>query len=247
MSTEATQAEQAKEQTTEQDVAVEAITAFKGFDQNWQCRGFQFSIGQTYTHEGRVKACESGFHSCEYPLDVFSYYVPADSRYAEVKASGDICKHADDSKIASRTVAISAEIGIPGIVKAAISYVTSRCTPAKAEHATGDRSASSATGDRSASSATGYQSASSATGDRSASEIKPNEDGIPQHAVAIATGIEGRARDPAGSAIVLCYRNDDGEMIHIRASKAGENGIAPDTWYSLNSDGDFVKAEGGAQ
>ena len=44
-------------------------------------------------------------------------------------------------------------------------------------------------------------------------------------------------------AIVLVYRNDDGEIIHIRASKVGENGIKPDVWYELDEDGRFVKAE----
>jgi len=42
---------------------------------------------------------------------------------------------------------------------------------------------------------------------------------------------------------VLCYRNDNGELIHVRASKVGENGIKPDTFYMLNEDGEFVEAE----
>ncbi|MFZ2974951.1 MAG: hypothetical protein WA049_20170, partial [Ferribacterium limneticum] len=119
-----------------------------------------------------------------------------------------------------------------------------------ASSATGDGSASSATGDSSASSATGYGSASSATGDRSASmangwsstsEITPSPEYKQLHAVAAAFGVESRARAPEGSAIVLCYRNNKGHLIHIRASKVGDNGIKPMVWYSLDKSGEFVE------
>ena len=62
--------------------------------------------------------------------------------------------------------------------------------------------------------------------------------------VAASLGIQGRARAAAGGAIVLCYRDEnDGRLIHIRASKVGENGIKPDTWYALDAQGEFVEPE----
>ncbi|ELN2739713.1 hypothetical protein RZA61_005236, partial [Pluralibacter gergoviae] len=81
------------------------------------------------------------------------------------------------------------------------------------------------------------QSAASNTGDYSAAEVSGS------HSVAAAFGIESKARASASSAIVLCYRDEDGELIHIRASKVGENGIKPDTWYTLNADGLFEEVE----
>lgn len=49
------------------------IHAIKGFDANLQCRGFQFEIGGTYTHEGKVRAYEAGFHAITgHPLAVFN-------------------------------------------------------------------------------------------------------------------------------------------------------------------------------
>jgi len=145
------------------------ITAIKGFNPDWTCRGFQFEVGKTYRHEGKVAACESGFHSIEgHPFEVFHYYAPGLSRYAEVEASGEIARHDDDSKIASAQITIKAELHIPDLVARAVKWVFDRALPAEGSSATGDRSAASATGFQSAASATGFQSAASATGDRSA-------------------------------------------------------------------------------
>ncbi|EAR0448366.1 hypothetical protein EA552_20405, partial [Salmonella enterica subsp. enterica serovar Minnesota] len=72
---------------------------------------------------------------------------------------------------------------------------------------------------------------------RSAAEVSGSQ------SVAASLGIEGKARASEGGAIVLCYRDEDGELIHIRASKVGENGIMPDGWYQLDEDGEFVECE----
>lgn len=64
------------------------ITGFKGFNRDMTCRGFQFEEGKAYTHEGEVKACNTGFHFCENPIDVFNYYDPAVSVLRTVTGSG---------------------------------------------------------------------------------------------------------------------------------------------------------------
>ncbi|MBL4565653.1 hypothetical protein JK140_19215, partial [Citrobacter koseri] len=63
------------------------------------------------------------------------------------------------------------------------------------------------------------------------------------HSVAVSLGIEGKARASENGAIVLCYRDEDGELIHIRASKVGENGIKAGKWYQLSADNEFVEVE----
>ena len=103
------------------------VVAFKGFDAEFKCRGYQFEVGKTYEHDGKVIACESGFHSCENPLDVLSYYSLCDSKFAVVEVSGELSRHDGDSKIASARLHIKAELSLPEFVKAAVAYVIAAC------------------------------------------------------------------------------------------------------------------------
>ncbi|EEU4849592.1 hypothetical protein HBD74_000587 [Salmonella enterica] len=224
------------------------IVTFKGFNKDLTCRDFQFEIGKTFHHDGKVEACGSGFHACECPFDVFSYYPPAESRYAETISFGITDREeGGDTKIASASITIKAELTLPQFIQRGIEWIWSKIDKSveqqimsgyrSAATNTGNQSAATNTGDRSAATNTGYQSAATNTGDRSAAEVSGSQ------SVAASLGIEGKARASEGGAIVLCYRDEDGELIHIRASKVGENGIMPDTWYQLDEDGEFVECE----
>ncbi|MDK1331565.1 hypothetical protein QMT07_12195 [Cronobacter sakazakii] len=223
------------------------IVTFKGFNKDLQCRDYQFEIGKTFHHEGKVEVCGSGFHACESPFDVFGYYPPADSRYAETISFGVIDREEDgDTKIASASITIKAELTLPQFIQRGIEWIWSKIDKSleqqimngyqSAATNTGYQSAATNTGYQSAATNTGYQSAATNTGYQSAAEVSGSQ------SVAASFGIEGKARASEGGAIVVCYRDEDGELIHIRASKVGENGINPDTWYQLNEDGEFVEA-----
>ncbi|ELZ0956149.1 hypothetical protein SSM81_004663 [Salmonella enterica] len=305
------------------------IVTFKGFNKDLKCRGFQFAIGETFHHDGKVEACGSGFHACECPFDVFSYYPPAESRYAETISFGITdSEEGGDTKIASSSITIKDELTLPQFIQRGIEWIWSKIDKSleqqimcgnrsaatntgyqsaatntgyqsaatntgyqsaatntgyqsaatntgdrsaatntgdrsaatntgdwsaatntgdrsaatntgdrSAATNTGDWSAATNTGDRSAATNTGYQSAATNTGYQSAAEVSGSQ------SVAASLGIEGKARASEGGAIVLCYRDEDGELIHIRASKVGENGIMPNTWYQLDKDGEFVECE----
>ena len=60
------------------------MKAYKGFNKDMTCRGFQFKEGETYI-EDKAELCRNGFHACERPLDIFAYYSPAESVYHEVE------------------------------------------------------------------------------------------------------------------------------------------------------------------
>ena len=203
---------------------------YKGMDKDMKCRGFQYEVGGEYETD-EAKACECGFHACEYPLDVFNYYPPAGSRFFEVEQSGSISKSDEDTKVASTKIKIGAELSIAGIVKAAVEYTKERCTQNEGDKATGYQGAASATGTQGAASATDDRGAASATGKASA---------------AMACGIEGKAMGSLGCALFLVERGEcDGETYPIVAVKAaivdGEN-VKPGVWYTLR-DGELVEAE----
>ena len=204
------------------------MIAYKGTDLNGKCRGMQYEVGKEYTADGDVSCCQNGLHACEAPLDVFSYYPPASSRYFEIEASGDINHGGDDTKLAARTLKIKAEIGIPGIVKAQIEYVKKkigfdeairRANKEKENHATGERGAASATGNLGAASATGDLGAASATGYRGAASATGNR------GAASATGDLGAA-SATGNLGAASATGERGA-----ASATGEQGAASATGY----------------
>ena len=203
------------------------IVSYKGFNTDWTCRDYQFSVGQAYEHDGTVEACSSGFHACEHPLDVFGYYAPAESVFAEVRQSGAISRHSDDTKIASARITITAEIGLHDMIARAVKYVFDRAKWTKSTEATAEREAASATGTRGAASATGDSGAASATGDRGAASATG------EHSVAMACGYKGRAMASEGSALVLAERDINDEIIAVWAGIAGRDGIEPGVWYTL--------------
>ncbi|HHF3838588.1 TPA: hypothetical protein ACPOJV_002014, partial [Haemophilus influenzae] len=142
---------------------------------------------------------------------MLSYYSPAVSKFAVVKMSGETSKDSDDTKIASAKITIETEINLPEMIKKAVEWIKGKVDwdAAKVSN-TGDQSAATNTGDRSAATNTGDQSVAEVSGKQS---------------IAVALGWQSKAKASINGAIVCVYRNHDGELIHIKASKVGENNI----------------------
>ena len=214
------------------------IIAYKGFDENLKCRDYQYEIGKTFEHKGKVEVCESGFHACEYPLDVFGYYPPSNSRFAIVKMHGETSKGSDDTKIASAKITIETEIKLPEMINRAVDWIKNKINWSDDKTSnTGDWSAATNTGYQSAATNTGYQSVATNTGDWSAAEVSGCG------SIAIATGLNSKSKADNGGAIVCVYRDCNGDLMHIKASKVGENGIKANTWYTLDVNGEFIEVE----
>ena len=195
------------------------MIVYKGTDKDMKCRGFQFDLGKEYVEE-EAKLCDKGFHGCEYPLDVFAYYAPADSRFFVADLDGVTDEEAEgDSKRAGTKIKLRAEIGIAGIVKAAVEYIKEKAESSKNQ--------------------TGNWSAATNTGDCSAATV----DG--KASIAIVTGVDSKASGTIGCWLVLTERGgwngDTYPIKEVRAVKVDGEIIKPGVFYKLEN-GEVVEA-----
>ena len=246
----------------------EVVKSYKGFDKDLKCRDFQFEIGKEYEEE-TANCCNSGFHACENPLDVFKYYSPASSRFCEVEQSGDIDKTSDDSKAASTKIKIGAEIKLSAMIKAGVEFIfakknkkcssgdesTAATSGYKSTAATsGNWSTAATSGIESTAATSGYKSTAATSGDESTAATSGNWSTAAvtgKESVAIATGYKSKARASLGSAIVLCERGEwDGKkypLLGIKAAIIDGINLKADTFYLLKN-GEFVEEnEGGSE
>ena len=105
----------------------EKVIAYKGFNKDLTCRGFQYEIGKEY-EEKEVSVCERGFHACENPFDVLGFYGDIlNNRFCKVEQYGTIKK--DDNKQASSKIKVVAEIGFAGLFKAGVEWIKKITNP----------------------------------------------------------------------------------------------------------------------
>ena len=149
------------------------MKAYKGFNHDMTCRGFQYEEGKTY-EEDTAELCKKGFHACEAPLDVLTYYPPVDdsgnmSKYHVVELDEVSEKRSnDDTKRCAKKITIGAELNLFGLAKAHVEWVKEQIDHDKDKSDNGDQSAATNTGNQSAATNTGNQSAATNTGDWSA-------------------------------------------------------------------------------
>ena len=153
------------------------MIGYKGFDKDFKCRDMQYEVGKTYI-EKEAKLCKKGLHFCENPLDVLTYYSPADGKFAEIEADDVSPETGDDSKRVARKLTVKTEISLFKLVKLGVEYIKTQIDWDNNKESntgyrstatnTGECSAATNTGDYSAAANTGYRSAATNTGDYSA-------------------------------------------------------------------------------
>ena len=226
------------------------MKAFKGFNKGLQCRGFQYQVGGSYAEEA-ADLCSAGFHACESPLDVFSYYSPGQgSRYCEVELIDPSDQKGDDSKRVARKIKIGAEIGVPGLVKAHIDYVKTHTTTEHTdpERATAGSYGAATAGESGAATAGSYGAATAgnrgaATAGKSGAATSRGSSAVGAEGIACARGNKVKVKGGLGAVLVLVeektdsYALDDWKVVIVD----GET-IKADTWYGLR-DGEVIEIE----
>ena len=224
------------------------MKAFKGFNKDLTCRGYQYEEGKEF-HTERAECCDTGFHACEYPLDCFGYYDPAHSVYHEVELSGEMDKSGDNTKVCATDIKIGARLSIAGLVKMAIDFTMSKVN--KEAGSDEQHGFASATGNCGASSATGYKGASSVSDPTG---------------VSVAWGHEARAKGCKGAHLILSdwrfigekywdgsykdmYNKDNWELTGAKMVVVDGEKIKEDTYYrciegeivEVTEDGEIVE------
>ena len=203
----------------------ETIIAYKAFDANWQCRGFQYEVGKTYTHDGEAVLCESGFHACEAPLDVLNYYPITDSKFAQVELGGVSARKEDgDTKRAGRSIAIKLALSIADLISAQVEWTFKSAD--KKSVASGESSTAASSGNYSKAASSGNSSKAASSGDYSKAACDTN-------GFACVAGVGGMVKGNAGSALSCGYKDAQG-LLRIAVGYVGENGIKADTWYCVD-------------
>ena len=118
------------------------ITAYKGFDKDLKCRGFQYEVGKEYElPKGEsVSVCSKGFHACESPLEVLDHYFMDGHanllRFCEVEQSGEFSKEADSTKVASSKIKIKKEITFSDLIELSVEWLKEKTSNDRGDNCT---------------------------------------------------------------------------------------------------------------
>ena len=138
------------------------MKAYKGFDKNMQCMGFQFEEGKTY-EEDHAALCKAGFHACENPIDVFRYYAPGKSIFHEVELEDVSEMRGKDSKVCGKKIKIGAEISLRDMIRAGVKIDIQTANTATS----GNSSPAATSGDYSPAATSGVSSPAATSGNSS--------------------------------------------------------------------------------
>ena len=207
------------------------MKAFKGFNKDLTCRGFQYEEGKVFETD-KADLCSSGFHACERPLDVFGYYAPGESVYHEVELDDVSSQRENDSKVCAKKIKVGAKLSIGELVKAQIEFTKEHCTTEHTdpERATAGEYGAATAGNRGAATAGKYGAATS-----------KGKSAVGENGLAVARGNGVHVKGGMGAVLVVAEENkDDFKLTAWKVGVVDGTTLKPDTWYKLEN-GEFVE------
>ena len=210
------------------------MKAYKGFNPDMTCRGFQYEEGKTYTTD-EANLCKSGFHACENPLDCFRYYEPNEAVFHEVELDDVSAEKDEDTKRVAKKIKIGARLSVADICKAHFEYVKEHTTTKRQgkdkANLVGEDWSSLSAQDRSSLSARDGSSLSAQ--DRSSLSAQ-NWSSLSAGKDSILAAFNSKAKAGLGSVIALANREwKEGEYVITDFAAAVVDGVnaKPDVWY----------------
>ena len=224
------------------------MKAYKGFNKDMTCRGFQFKEGETYT-EDKAELCKSGFHACLNPLDCWNYYNLISSEFHEVELEDVSDEREDDTKVCAKKITIGAKLDIKGLVKASVDFVMESvkdCFGKSNDNgdyarigSSGNSAQIGSSGDYARIGSSGYYAQIGSSGDSARIDMQG------ERSVAACVGHDGKIKGTLGSWIVLtewAWVDDKYTPICVKAAQIDGENLKPGIWYGLEN-GKFVEAD----
>ena len=227
------------------------MKAFKGFNKDLTCRGFQYKVGETYEEE-KAELCAAGFHACESPVACLQHYNPATSVYYEVELEEVSNETQEDTKRVGKKITIGAEIGIPEICRLTFEYVKEHCTnennseagkPATAGEygaATAGEYGAATAGNRGAATAGEY---GAATAGYAGAATSRGKSATGEQGLSVARGNNVRVKGGLGAILIIAEENkNDYSVKEFATAIVDGKDIKANTWYKLEN-GKLVEAD----
>ena len=205
------------------------MKAYKAFNRDMTCRGFQYADGGDYElPEGQeAKLCKRGFHACERAVDVLQHYNAGQSVVHEVEVDGVDPKRDTDSKVCGSRIHIGARLNVAQLVQATFEYNREHCTT---EHTDPKQASAGAYGAASA----GLRGAAVSRG---TAEVGAN-------GIAAARGNGCKVRGGMGAILVIAEEaHYSYDIVAWKAVTVDGETVKADTWYTI-VDGELVEADG---
>ena len=220
------------------------MKGYKAFGDGMVCKGKQYAENTVFEEE-KANPCVCGMHFCKEPLAVLCYYPAAQAKeFAEVEALDEALTN-DNTKFCTTKLKVGARLDIRQLVKAQIEFVREHCT----NENNADTGKPATAGDHGAATA-GYHGAATAgdhgaatAGDHGAATAGKYGAATSRGRVAVGDNGAGLVRSEAPRAkggkgavlFIVKERSDSYNIADFCTVIVGENGIKPDTWYTVEN------------